>query len=317
MKKKLLAMLLACAALFTAGCGSIGSDSPHWIDSSIKGNVTGDTVVSLKDDFAAAANQDLYASGESEGRTIVNISRTVTERKRALLTDASVTGKGIEEVRKFAALAEDHDGRQALGVTPLEPYLRSIENIASVEELYAWIADPAANPLGASPVEVAGPGRSQVAPSSYFVLKDWVARPRPFETLEVYRQYWQTVGAPAEDGFSFPSGHVTAATAGLTGLCLIDRRRRPRWIVLTVIWVLLMAASRNYLMAHYPSDVLFAVLVGLISALIARAITRLIFQLLEDYDDVPFCAWVLNFDIRNPFNYDPDAKPDTGYKGKH
>ena len=170
MKKKLLAMLLACAALFTAGCGSIGSDSPHWIDSSIKGNVTGDTVVSLKDDFAAAANQDLYASGESEGRTIVNISRTVTERKRALLTDASVTGKGIEEVRKFAALAEDHDGRQALGVTPLEPYLRSIENIASVEELYTWIADPAANPLGASPVEVAGPGRSQVAPSSYFVL---------------------------------------------------------------------------------------------------------------------------------------------------
>ena len=150
-----------------------------------------------------------------------------------------------------------------------------------------------------------------------FVLKDWVARPRPFETLELYRQYWQAVGAPAEDGFSFPSGHVTAATAGLAGLCLIDRRGRPRWIVLTVIWVLLMAASRNYLMAHYPSDVLVAVLVGLVSALIARAVTRLIFQLLEDYDDVPFCAWVLDFDIRNPFNYDPDAKPSNGYKGKH
>ena len=150
-----------------------------------------------------------------------------------------------------------------------------------------------------------------------FVLKDWVARPRPFETLEVYRQYWQAVGAPAEDGFSFPSGHVTAATAGLAGLCLIDRRGRRRWIVLTVIWVLLMAVSRNYLMAHYPSDVLFAVLVGLIAALIARAITRLLFRLLERHDDLPFCAWVLDFDIRNPFNYDADAKPDTGYKGKH
>ena len=150
-----------------------------------------------------------------------------------------------------------------------------------------------------------------------FVLKDWVARPRPFETLEVYRQYWQAVGAPAEDGFSFPSGHVTAATAGLTGLCLIDRRGRRRWIGLTVIWVLLMAVSRNYLMAHYPSDVLFAVLVGLIAALIARAITRLLFRLLERHDDLPFCAWVLDFDIRNPFNYDADAKPDTGYKGKH
>ena len=170
MKKKFLAMLLACAALFTAGCESIGKNSSQWIDSSIKGNVTADTVVSLKDDFAAAANQDLYASGESEGRTIVNISRRVTDRKRALLSDTSVTGKGIEEVRKYAALAEDHAGRQALGVTPLEPYLRSIEGITSVEELYAWIADPAANPLGASPVAVTGPGRSQVAPSSYFVL---------------------------------------------------------------------------------------------------------------------------------------------------
>ena len=134
MKKKFLAILLACAALFTAGCGSIGTNSSQWIDSSIKGNVTADTVVSLKDDFAAAANQALYASGESEGRTIVNISRMVTDRKRALLSDTSVTGKGIEEVRKYAALAEDHAGRQALGVTPLEPYLRSIESITSVED---------------------------------------------------------------------------------------------------------------------------------------------------------------------------------------
>ena len=150
-----------------------------------------------------------------------------------------------------------------------------------------------------------------------FVLKDWVARPRPFETLELYRQYWQAVGAPAEDGFSFPSGHVTAAAAGLSGLCLISRRCRRRWLVPSLLWVLLMAASRNYLMAHYPSDVLVAVLVGLVSALIARAVTRLIFQLLDLHDDLPFCARVLDFDIRNPFRYDADAKPNNGYKGKH
>ena len=151
MKKKLLALLLACAALFTAGCGSLNADSPHWMDSSIKGNVTADTVVSLKDDFAAAVNQDFYSSGESDGRTIINIARMVTDRKRALLTDEAVTGKGIDEVRKFVALAEDHEGRKALGVTPLDPYIRSIEAISSAEELYAWIANPDANPLGASP----------------------------------------------------------------------------------------------------------------------------------------------------------------------
>ncbi len=170
MKKKLLALLLACSVFITAGCGGLSSDSPHWIDSSIKGNVTADTAVSLKDDFAAAVNQDYYSSGESSGRTISNIARMITDRKRAMLTDASVTGKAIEEVRKYAALAEDHEGRKALGVTPLEPYIRSIENISSVEELYAWIAAPASNPLGVSPVEVAGSGRSQVDPSSYFVV---------------------------------------------------------------------------------------------------------------------------------------------------
>ena len=170
MRKKLLSLLLACAMLVTAGCGALDADSPHWIDSSIKGNVTADTVVSLKDGFAAAANQDAYSSGERDGRTIENIARIVTDRKRALLTDAAVTGKGIEEVRKYAELAEDREGRKALGVTPLEPYIRSIEGISSADELYAWIKDPESNPLGASPVEVTGPGRSQVDPSSYFVM---------------------------------------------------------------------------------------------------------------------------------------------------
>ena len=169
MKRKLLALLLVCAVFITTGCESLGLGSQRWIDSSIKGNVTADTSVSLKDDFAAAANKEYYVSGESSGRTISNIARTVADRKRAMLTDASVTGKAIEEVRKYAALAEDHEGRNALGVTPLEPYIRSIENISSVEELYAWIADPDSNPLGASPVELAGSARSQVDPSSYFV----------------------------------------------------------------------------------------------------------------------------------------------------
>ena len=127
-----------------------------------------------------------------------------------------------------------------------------------------------------------------------FILKDWVARPRPFESLTVYRQWWEAVGAPAEDGFSFPSGHVTAAVAGLTGLCLTRGRR---WILPSVLWVLLMAVSRNYLMAHFPSDVLFAALVGLLAAIIAYLITLLIFRLLKEHADKRFCALLLDFDL--------------------
>ncbi len=143
-----------------------------------------------------------------------------------------------------------------------------------------------------------------------FILKDWVARPRPFESMTVYRQWWEMLGSPAEDGFSFPSGHVTAAVAGLTGLCLTRGRR---WILPSVIWVLLMALSRNYLMAHFPSDVLFAALVGLLAAAVAYAITLLIFRLLEAHADKPLCAILLDFDLPLPRLRRSDDEADDDY----
>ncbi len=112
------------------------------------------------------------------------------------------------------------------------------------------------------------------------ILKDHVARPRPFETVDQFRQWWQFIGAPGEEGFSFPSGHVTAAAAGATSLCLM---RGKRWFIPGAVWVLLMMFSRNYLMAHYPSDVLFALLIGVFSAFVAAVITQLIFRFLENH----------------------------------
>jgi undecaprenyl-diphosphatase len=145
------------------------------------------------------------------------------------------------------------------------------------------------------------------------ILKDLVARPRPFESLDLYRSWWTAVGAPAEDDFSFPSGHVTALTAGMTALCLTCRRRnRPLLISAAVVSVLLMAISRNYLVAHYPSDVLFAAVIGLFSAVVAYAITLLIFRLLEDHDDIPFCADILDFDVR----WIPSLIRSSRYKGR-
>ena len=57
-----------------------------------------------------------------------------------------------------------------------------------------------------------------------------------------------------------------------------------------------MALSRNYLVAHYPSDVLFAALIGVASGFIAWLITRLIFRLLEDCGDTRFARFCLDFD---------------------
>lgn len=138
------------------------------------------------------------------------------------------------------------------------------------------------------------------------ILKDAIARPRPFESLELYKQWWIAVGSPAEDGFSFPSGHVTAAAAGMTALSLTKGKK---FILPSVLVVVLMGISRNYLVAHYPSDVLFAMLIGLTSGFIAYGITLLIFHFLEDHDDQPFCAFLLDVDV--------PALLKPRYKGKH
>lgn len=129
------------------------------------------------------------------------------------------------------------------------------------------------------------------------ILKDWVARPRPFEALDLYRMWWNDIGAPAEDGFSFPSGHVTAAAAGMTALY---RAEGKKYLKPGIIWVLLMAVSRNYLMAHYPSDVLFAAIFGVASGFIAWEITKLIFRFLEEHDDNRLCALALDFNVPLP-----------------
>ena len=127
------------------------------------------------------------------------------------------------------------------------------------------------------------------------LIKDAVARPRPFEMTEQFRQWWEFVGAPAEDGYSFPSGHTTAAAAGAMALGLASRRK-GMWACL--LFPVAMAASRNYLMVHYPSDVAAGMLIGVVAALIAYAITNLIFRFLRAHKRWGWCRFALQADVR-------------------
>ena len=139
------------------------------------------------------------------------------------------------------------------------------------------------------------------------ILKDLVARPRPFESVELFREWWEFIGSPAEDGFSFPSGHVTAAAAGVTGFCLM---RGKRWVLPGILWILLMMFSRNYLMAHYPSDVLFALLIGVFSGFVAAGITNLIFRFLENHSgEGRFYDFVLEAGIGDSGRSDSSRQP--------
>ena len=68
--------------------------------------------------------------------------------------------------------------------------------------------------------------------------------------------------------FSFPSGHAVAATVFYGGLCMLvlahERRRgrRAAAVALAIVMVALVCCSRIYLGAHYLSDVLAGVCVG-------------------------------------------------------
>ena len=135
------------------------------------------------------------------------------------------------------------------------------------------------------------------------ILKDTVERIRPYLADSTYHEWWAAIKAPEEDGFSFPSGHATAAAAGMTAICLMKGKK---WVVPSVIWVLLMMIARNYLMAHYPSDVLFGVLIGVASGFIAWYITQAIYRLLGKKRNAKWARLCLEYDVPVP-----DALTDT------
>lgn len=78
-------------------------------------------------------------------------------------------------------------------------------------------------------------------------------RARPYAAL----RHVSLLGTPSVDG-SFPSDHATLAGAALVGLLLVDRRLG----LAATAAGLLLAATRVYVGAHYPGDVLAGLVVG-------------------------------------------------------
>ena len=103
-------------------------------------------------------------------------------------------------------------------------------------------------------------------------LKNSVARPRPFSdaTSEFY-SLWKAAGSLKESGYSFPSGHTTAATAFSVSLFIVLNKRYS-W----AFWLIpvLMGFTRIYFVVHYATDVLGGLLVGGVSATIAYYIVK-------------------------------------------
>ena len=85
-----------------------------------------------------------------------------------------------------------------------------------------------------------------------------VQRKRPFD------EYSFIIKRDEGGGYSFPSGHVSAAFTTATSLCLLF----PKWYVIvpSCLWASSVGYARMYQGVHYPSDVLAGAIVGTGSA---------------------------------------------------
>lgn len=108
-----------------------------------------------------------------------------------------------------------------------------------------------------------------------FMIKPMVLRVRPYNTLQhnpLFWQWYQAAGSLCESDYCFPSGHTVGATELNVVLMLCHLKgegkhgKKVAWIFpLIAIGV---AASRIYLMLHYPSDVFAGLIIGTIMAIV-------------------------------------------------
>lgn len=103
--------------------------------------------------------------------------------------------------------------------------------------------------------------------SIVIILKSTIAEPRPFIALENVNLL-QSVSS-----YSFPSGHTATAFAGVL---LIGKKYGH--IHLLMMLACLIGFSRAYVGVHYPIDIIFGAMVGIICALIVLKYENAIFS---------------------------------------
>ena len=104
------------------------------------------------------------------------------------------------------------------------------------------------------------------------LLKNMVARERPFELLEGIQLI---VNTPHD--FSFPSGHSSASFAAASVLFF----QRWRWALPAIVLAALTAFSRLYLYVHFPTDVLTGAVLGILLGYLATKLFGLLEARLE------------------------------------
>ena len=97
---------------------------------------------------------------------------------------------------------------------------------------------------------------------SQLIIKQFIGRVRPFnsEVITEYKDWWLAAGAINEKGKSFPSGHSASSMGFAVSLFMTSKRKKIAW--LGFVYAIIMAASRCYIVVHFPSDVIVGMIIG-------------------------------------------------------
>lgn len=107
-------------------------------------------------------------------------------------------------------------------------------------------------------------------------IKGAVARPRPYLASDIYHQWWELAGGNLDPEFSFPSGHTTCTMAVMTSIFLCGNKKKS-WTAF--IFAIVMGATRNYFMMHYPTDIIGGLIVGGVASIVAYLVwQKLVFK---------------------------------------
>lgn len=133
-------------------------------------------------------------------------------------------------------------------------------------------------------------------------MKPFFMRMRPYTASNLFQDYWAFVGAYPDTGYSMPSGHTVGVTAFFVALYITSAKEKRKMIKnIGIISVILMIVTRCYFMHHYLSDCIVGVIIGFISAYIAKVIVRMVFSICKKNSDIGLFHFILNFDVIGKF----------------
>lgn len=90
------------------------------------------------------------------------------------------------------------------------------------------------------------------------LIKNIFCRARPFDSFPSEIKNLKDV-----DGYSFPSGHSSSSATLMGSVALTYRKQNKKWLTaIAIVIPLLVALSRNYLGAHWLSDVVAGLALG-------------------------------------------------------